>query len=138
MVEDSDMPVKMQVQAMALASQALDLFDVVDCKSIAGHIKKVPYSSLLFPYHQTIGYTHTFFTPNYIVTINQFVVVPWLESSLSNDSNPSLIICSGLMVKILIFIDNSNEYFYCISIIIIIIIIIITIIYNSLDDSIYF
>ncbi|CAH8386010.1 unnamed protein product [Eruca vesicaria subsp. sativa] len=40
MVEDSDMPVKMQVQAMALASQALDLFDVVDCKSIAGHIKK--------------------------------------------------------------------------------------------------
>ncbi|KAJ0250404.1 Dynein light chain [Hirschfeldia incana] len=40
MVEDSDMPVKMQVQAMAFASQALDLFDVIDCKSIAGHIKK--------------------------------------------------------------------------------------------------
>ncbi|CAG7896571.1 unnamed protein product [Brassica rapa] len=43
MVEDSDMPVKMlkmQVQAMSLASQALDIFDVVDCKSIAGHIKK--------------------------------------------------------------------------------------------------
>ncbi|ESQ30227.1 hypothetical protein EUTSA_v10011349mg [Eutrema salsugineum] len=40
MVEDSDMPVKMQIQAMAFASQALDLFDVIDCKSIAGHIKK--------------------------------------------------------------------------------------------------
>ena len=58
MVEDSDMPVKMQVQAMALASQALDLFDVVDCKSIAGHIKKVPFSSLLFPSHQTLTYIH--------------------------------------------------------------------------------
>ncbi|KAH0913979.1 hypothetical protein HID58_028425 [Brassica napus] len=33
----------MQVQAMSLASQALDIFDVVDCKSIAGHIKKVKY-----------------------------------------------------------------------------------------------
>lgn len=41
MVEDSDMPLKMQIQAMAFASQALDLFDVFDCKSIAGHIKKV-------------------------------------------------------------------------------------------------
>ncbi|CAH2036474.1 unnamed protein product [Thlaspi arvense] len=40
MVEDSDMPMKMQIQAMASASQALDLFDVIDCKSIAGHIKK--------------------------------------------------------------------------------------------------
>ncbi|KAF3520518.1 hypothetical protein DY000_02059878 [Brassica cretica] len=40
MVEDSDMPVKMQVQAMAFASQTLDLFDVIDCKYIAGHIKK--------------------------------------------------------------------------------------------------
>ncbi|XP_019094810.1 PREDICTED: dynein light chain LC6, flagellar outer arm-like [Camelina sativa] len=40
MVEDSDMPVKMQMQAMAFASQALDLYDVFDCKAIAGHIKK--------------------------------------------------------------------------------------------------
>ncbi|GKE29910.1 dynein light chain 1, cytoplasmic-like protein, partial [Tanacetum coccineum] len=39
-VEDTDMPMKMQVQAMAYASQALDLFDVLDCKSIAAHIKK--------------------------------------------------------------------------------------------------
>ncbi|PWA98329.1 Dynein light chain, type 1/2 [Artemisia annua] len=39
-VEDTDMPMKMQIQAMAYASQALDLFDVLDCKSIAGHIKK--------------------------------------------------------------------------------------------------
>lgn len=41
LVEDTDMPVKMQIQAMSSASQALDLYDVVDCKSIAAHIKKV-------------------------------------------------------------------------------------------------
>jgi hypothetical protein len=41
MIEDTDMPVKMQVQAMASASQALDLYDVFDCRSIAAHIKKV-------------------------------------------------------------------------------------------------
>ncbi|CAA6665983.1 unnamed protein product [Spirodela intermedia] len=40
MVEDTDMPIKMQVQAMSAASYALDLFDVSDCKSIAAHIKK--------------------------------------------------------------------------------------------------
>lgn len=45
MVEDTDMPVKMQVQAMSAASHALDLFDVSDCKSIAAHIKKVPFLS---------------------------------------------------------------------------------------------
>ncbi|KAL6285732.1 hypothetical protein ACE6H2_010122 [Prunus campanulata] len=39
-VEDTDMPVKMQMQAMAAASQALDLYDVFDCRSIAAHIKK--------------------------------------------------------------------------------------------------
>ena len=41
MIEDTDMPVKMQLQAMASASQALDLFDVFDSRSIAAHIKKV-------------------------------------------------------------------------------------------------
>lgn len=41
LVEDTDMPAKMQAHAMASASQALDLYDVVDCKSIAAHIKKV-------------------------------------------------------------------------------------------------
>jgi dynein light chain LC8-type len=41
MIQDTDMPVKMQIQAMASASQALDLYDVVDCRSIAAHIKKV-------------------------------------------------------------------------------------------------
>lgn len=46
LVEDTDMPVKMQIQAMAAASEALDLFDVVDCKSIAAHIKKVSTFSL--------------------------------------------------------------------------------------------
>lgn len=41
LIEDTDMPVKMQRQAMAFASQALDLYDVFDCRSIAAHIKKV-------------------------------------------------------------------------------------------------
>ncbi|KAL1318660.1 hypothetical protein HN51_070978 [Arachis hypogaea] len=40
MVKETDMPGKMQIQAMSFASQALDLYDVHDCKSIAGHIKK--------------------------------------------------------------------------------------------------
>ncbi|KAI9128908.1 hypothetical protein K1719_000391 [Acacia pycnantha] len=40
-VKEADMPVKMQIQAMASASHALDLFDVSDCVSIAAHIKKV-------------------------------------------------------------------------------------------------
>lgn len=40
-IEDTDMPLKMQIQAMRWASQALDLYDVLDCKSIAAHIKKV-------------------------------------------------------------------------------------------------
>ncbi|KAL9443569.1 hypothetical protein AB3S75_016853 [Citrus x aurantiifolia] len=39
-IKETDMPVKMQVQAMASASQALDLYDVVDSISIAAHIKK--------------------------------------------------------------------------------------------------
>lgn len=41
LVEDTDMPVKMQIQAMASASQALDLYDVLECRSIAAYIKKV-------------------------------------------------------------------------------------------------
>lgn len=41
MVKETDMPLKMQIQATASASQALDLFDVSDCISIAAHIKKV-------------------------------------------------------------------------------------------------
>jgi len=40
-VEDTDMPAKMQAQAMSAASRALDRFDVLDCRSIAAHIKKV-------------------------------------------------------------------------------------------------
>ncbi|TQD97089.1 hypothetical protein C1H46_017178 [Malus baccata] len=39
-IREADMPEKMQMQAMACASQALDLHDVFDCKSIAAHIKK--------------------------------------------------------------------------------------------------
>lgn len=40
-VEDTDMPVKMQMKALNIASQSLDLFDVSDCQPIAAHIKKV-------------------------------------------------------------------------------------------------
>ncbi|KAL7152471.1 hypothetical protein ABFS83_04G099300 [Erythranthe nasuta] len=40
LIEDSDMPLKMQIQAMASASQALDLYDVFDYTSMAAHIKK--------------------------------------------------------------------------------------------------
>ncbi|CAK9310490.1 unnamed protein product [Citrullus colocynthis] len=40
LVQDTDMPGKMQIQAMDAASKALDLYDVFDCKSIAAHIKK--------------------------------------------------------------------------------------------------
>ena len=40
-VEDTDMPAKMQLQATSAASRALDRFDVLDCRSIAAHIKKV-------------------------------------------------------------------------------------------------
>nr|GMC49947.1 dynein light chain LC6, flagellar outer arm-like [Ipomoea batatas] len=40
LIEDTDMPMKMQIQAMSCAHQALDLYDVLDCKSIAAHIKK--------------------------------------------------------------------------------------------------
>ena len=41
MVKETDMPVKMQMQAMSCASQALDICDVSDSVSIAAHIKKV-------------------------------------------------------------------------------------------------
>ena len=43
MIKETDMPEKMQRQAMACASQALDLHDVLDRISIAAHIKKVFY-----------------------------------------------------------------------------------------------
>ncbi|XP_065850065.1 uncharacterized protein [Euphorbia lathyris] len=39
-VMETDMPLKMQMQAMASASQALDIFDVFDYVSIATHINK--------------------------------------------------------------------------------------------------
>lgn len=40
LIEDTDMPAKMQIQAMSFASQALDVYDVLDYKFIAAHIKK--------------------------------------------------------------------------------------------------
>ncbi|KAL3825158.1 hypothetical protein ACJIZ3_021187 [Penstemon smallii] len=39
-IKETDMSMKMQNQAMASASQALDIYDVVDCTYIASHIKK--------------------------------------------------------------------------------------------------
>lgn len=48
LIEDTDMPMKMQIQAMSCAYQALDLYDVLDCKSIAAHIKKVKSYNLLY------------------------------------------------------------------------------------------
>lgn len=38
-LEDTDMPARMQAAATSAASRALDLFDVADCRAIAGHIK---------------------------------------------------------------------------------------------------
>jgi dynein light chain LC8-type len=40
-IKDTDMSKKMQIHAMASASQALDIHDVIDYTSIAAHIKKV-------------------------------------------------------------------------------------------------
>ncbi|KAG8491245.1 hypothetical protein CXB51_014395 [Gossypium anomalum] len=39
-IEDTDMPLKMQAGALASASRALDLFEGFDCISIAAYIKK--------------------------------------------------------------------------------------------------
>ncbi|KAJ7973856.1 Dynein light chain [Quillaja saponaria] len=39
-VKETDMPMKMQIQAMSSASHALDVYDVSDCISIAAFIKK--------------------------------------------------------------------------------------------------
>lgn len=40
-IKETDMPLKMQIHAMASASGALDIYDVTDYTSIAAHIKKV-------------------------------------------------------------------------------------------------
>ncbi|KAL4363854.1 hypothetical protein GQ457_04G025670 [Hibiscus cannabinus] len=40
LIKETEMLEKMQTQAMDSASQALDLYDVSDCISIAAHIKK--------------------------------------------------------------------------------------------------
>ncbi|KAJ8562491.1 hypothetical protein K7X08_011782 [Anisodus acutangulus] len=39
-IRETDMPMKMQMHAMASASEALDEYDVYDYTSIAAHIKK--------------------------------------------------------------------------------------------------
>lgn len=40
-IEDTDMPLKMQAGAVASACRALDLYEGFDCISIAAYIKKV-------------------------------------------------------------------------------------------------
>lgn len=47
-VKDTDMPLKMQIHAKNSASQALDLYDVVDCTFIAAYIKKVSFRLKMF------------------------------------------------------------------------------------------
>lgn len=62
MIEDTDMAVEMQLQAMASASQALDLYDVFDCRSIAAHIKKVfSFSLSLSQIHRKFHFLASFF-----------------------------------------------------------------------------
>ncbi|XP_022754568.1 uncharacterized protein LOC111302926 isoform X3 [Durio zibethinus] len=39
-IEDTDMPLNMQAQALSSASRALDLYEVFDCIPIAAYIKK--------------------------------------------------------------------------------------------------
>ncbi|WOL02180.1 hypothetical protein Cni_G10899 [Canna indica] len=46
-IQDTDMPVKMQRHAMSSACEALDLFDVLDCRNIAAHIKNASSCPLL-------------------------------------------------------------------------------------------
>ncbi|CAI0543328.1 unnamed protein product [Linum tenue] len=46
-VKETDMPESMQIKAMASASEALDTFDVLDCRSLAAHIKKAVKITLL-------------------------------------------------------------------------------------------
>ncbi|KAK4354470.1 hypothetical protein RND71_026664 [Anisodus tanguticus] len=56
LIEDTDMPVKMQIQAMSCASQALDVYDVLDCKA-AAHIKKRLWTSAIphdYEYMKTV------------------------------------------------------------------------------------
>lgn len=51
-IKEADMAMEMQIEAMKYASKALDVYDVLDCSSIAAHIKKVycylPHSNLHF------------------------------------------------------------------------------------------
>lgn len=83
------MPVQMQIQAMVFASQALDLYDVVDCKSVAAHIKKVQLlsSSSTYPLLLLLLHTHThthdriFFIPSYL----GLLPLKWMSRSSTRD-----------------------------------------------------
>ena len=76
-VEYTDMPLKMKNQSMAAASQALDLYDVLDCKSIAAHIKKVFYhlSVALVFFPESLCLTFIFLC----IWIKRFLYGPFVE-----------------------------------------------------------
>lgn len=67
-IEDTDMPLKMQIQAMASASEALDLYDVLDCTSIAAHIKKVTFSAIFPMIHNNLMLHVLFLETDFSVT----------------------------------------------------------------------
>ncbi|RWW87053.1 hypothetical protein BHE74_00004154 [Ensete ventricosum] len=71
-IQDTDMPVKMQLQAMSCAYEALDLFDVLDCKGIAAHIKKV--STLFFFFFFSLDLASPFLPILMIVVFQEFDV----------------------------------------------------------------
>lgn len=68
LIDDTDMPMKLQIQAMKAASEALDLYDVFDTKSISAHIKKVPLFN--FTSYLTIFIYHPF---KFIIITRKFV-----------------------------------------------------------------
>lgn len=74
LVEDTDMPLKMQIQATSSASQALDLYDVVDCKSIAAHIKKVQSLMKFIPFLEFL-----------FCGVERFVILLWYGRILTGN-----------------------------------------------------
>lgn len=62
LIINTDMEVEMQLQAMASTSEALDLFDVLDHRSIASHIKKVMRNRSFWPCNHFIVFF--FFLPD--------------------------------------------------------------------------
>lgn len=69
MIEETDMPLKMQAQALTSASRALDLYEVFDCIPIAAYIKKVISKSLLqtqFPFSSFSAFVYHLIQYNFV------------------------------------------------------------------------